>query len=108
MSMSSCADGVSWHSRGNQWPPPVTKGRLTNCLVAYATQLGQYSFGSETGEGSQWMIPLAGKLKQRQKSVQEVLKEMKQDLLKNSHVQYPEIQDSDCRQPVYLKGTNTA
>ena len=68
--------------RGNQWPPPVTKGRLIR--------------------------PLAGKLKQRQKSVQEVLKEMKQDLLKNSHVQYPEIQDSDCRQPVYLKGTNTA
>ena len=90
--------------RGSLFPPPVTKGKLTNCLVAYATQLGHYSFG--TDNGSQWMIPLAEKLKQSEKSVQEVLREMKQEILENAVVQYPEIDASDCRRPVYLKGKN--
>ena len=86
--------------RGNHFPPPVTKGRPTNCLVSYATQLGQVSFGAT--KGSQWMIPLAEKLKQKDRSVQEVLKQVKEEMLNNAWVQYPETDDSDCTQPIYL------
>ena len=87
--------------RGNKLPPPVTKGGSTNCLVAYATQLGQVSFAS-TANGSKWMIPLADKLKQRDKSVQEVLKMVKEELLKLAWPQYPETDDSDYALPIYL------
>ena len=85
--------------RGDAYP--VSKGETSNCLVAYATQLGYRAVGYP-GKGSQWMIPLAEKLKQRDKSVQEVLKQVKEELLKKKHVQYPETDDSDCSQPIYL------
>ena len=80
---------------------PVSKGETSNCLVAYATQLGYRAIGYP-GKGSQWMIPLAEKLKQRDKSVQEVLKQVKEELLEKENVQYPETDDSDCSQPIYL------
>ena len=89
--------------RGNQNPLPMSKGRPTNCLVAHATQLGYKAFGNIAGPGSQWMFLLADKLKQRDKSVQEVLEEVKEKMLKDKCLQYPETDDSDCSQPIYLK-----
>ena len=93
--------------RGDQDPPPVPKGGQgsTNCLVAYATQLGHQAFGIRY-EGSQWMILLAEKLeKLRDRSVQEVLKLVRKELLERPNdykAQYPEMDDSDCSQLIYL------
>ena len=66
----------------------MTKVGSTNCMVAYATQLGQVSFAM-TANGSKWMIPLADKLKQRDNSMQEVLKNGKRRIVEASLAAVP-------------------
>ena len=83
----------------------IPKGEQTKCLVAYATQFRYVAYPSEAGKGSLWMMPLAKKLKQREKSVQQVLKEVAEELLMKGCSQYPEMDDSDCKPPIFLART---
>ena len=80
----------------------IPKGEPTNCLVAYATQFRYVAYCNDSGKGSRWMMPLAEKLKQREKSVQQVLKEVAEELLTKGCSQYPEMDDSDCKEPIFL------
>ena len=73
----------------------ATKGPKANCLVAYATQFGMYAYEHETLEGSLWLLRLAKKLKE-EKSLQQILREVKEEILNAKLGQYPEYDDSDC------------
>ena len=85
--------------RGRNRPPTpprqVTKGPEANCLVAYATRLGEVAFKHDTLEGSQWLLRLANKLTEK-KSLRWILKEVKKEILNANLVQYPEVDLTDC------------
>ena len=85
--------------RGRKHPPipprQATKGAKANCLVAYATRLGEVAFRHDTLKGSQWLFRLAKKLNKK-KSLQRILKEVKEKILKARLVQYPEVDLTDC------------
>ena len=92
--------------RGNERRIPIKCGP-TNCLIAYATELGYVAYCSEAGKGSLWMMQLAEKLKQKEKSVQQVLKEVAEELLMDGCSQYPQMDNSDCKMPIFLARKHT-
>ena len=86
--LDSCRGHI--HPRGR-----LTKGPKSNCLVAYATQFGDVSYKHETLEGSLWLYLLADKLKEK-KSLEQILSDVKDEILKTQQVQYPEVDLTDC------------
>ena len=95
--------------RGDDDPPtpPRRKGPKANsCLVAYSTRFGEAAYEHDTLKGSQWLLMLAKKLTEK-KSLQQILKEVKEEILQALSVQYPEHDYSDCPYPIELwKGIN--
>ena len=96
--------------RGDVDPPtpPKKKGRpkANSCLVAYATRFGETAYEHDTCKGSQWLFRLAKKLNE-EKSLQQILREVKKEILKAEYVQYPEVDLTDCPYPIELwKGIN--
>ena len=96
--------------RGDVDPPtpPRRKGqpKANSCLVAYSTRLGETAYEHDTLKGSQWLLRLAKKLTEKT-SLQQILREVKNEILKAPSVQYPEVDLTDCPYPIELwKGIN--
>ena len=82
--------------------PPRRKGPKANsCLVAYSTRFGEAAYEHDTLKGSQWLLMLAEKLNEK-KSLQQILKEVKEEILLALSAQYPEHDYSDCPYPIEL------
>ena len=90
--------------RGEADPPtpPRRKGPKANsCLVAYSTRFGEAAYEHNTLKESQWLLMLAMKLNEK-KSLQQILKEVKEEILQTLSAQYPEHDYSDCPYPIEL------